>query len=131
MQENKPTLKTILKMGTFEVEIFCTEDQLQNAVADLINVFVSKEQELSQISIVHHIRQTNTCMNSLKILLSEGWFSSKKYFSDVQLELLRRGLHYHRSAVSHCLEDLYREGLLAREGIPRRYTFINSDKIIR
>ena len=129
MCESKSTIHTKLKIGSIEVDISCRQDQLQDTVAGLINVFISKMQGLDQISIASHSQQ-GTCMSSLKILLSEGLFSTKKYVRDVQLELLRRGLHYHRSAVSHCLEDLCKEGLLTKEGTPRRYTFTKRDIII-
>ena len=43
--------------------------------------------------------------------------------SDKVTEMARRGFHYDRTAVAHALVDLMKEGVLTREGKPRRYRY--------
>jgi len=38
--------------------------------------------------------------------------------------MARRGFQYDRTAVAHALIDLVKDGVLNREGIPRRYQYI-------
>jgi hypothetical protein len=56
-------------------------------------------------------------------LWEEGWFSNAKGLSEVHSELARRGFHYDRTAVAHALIDLVKDGILTREGKPRRYQY--------
>jgi len=54
----------------------------------------------------------------------EGWFATPKALSEVHEEMSRRGYHYDRTAVSHTLADLVREGSLFREGSMRTYRYV-------
>jgi len=38
--------------------------------------------------------------------------------------MARRGFHYDRTAVAHALIDLVKDGVLNREGRPRRYQYV-------
>jgi len=111
----KPPIRLKMKVGNLEFEIECREDQLKEAVEKILS------------TVTEHARETvvpaETCKGLIQRLWSEGYFASHKGLGEVHSELARRGYHYDRTAVAHALVDLVREGLLSREGRPRRYRY--------
>jgi len=85
----------------------------------------SKEPMLveSQVSDLGE-RKGETSRSVITAMWKEGWFASPKALSEVHEEMSRRGYHYDRTAVSHTLVDLVREGLLFRDGSMRNYRYI-------
>lgn len=69
-------------------------------------------------------RKFETCRSLLTAMWREGWFSTPRALSDVHEEMSRRGYHYDRTAVSHTLVDLVREGTLFRDGNMRNFMYI-------
>ena len=67
--------------------------------------------------------RAETCKSLIQQLWSEGWFATPHGLGEVHSEMARRGFHYDRTAVAHALVDLMKEGLLTREGKPRRYRY--------
>jgi len=65
-----------------------------------------------------------TCKGLIKALWKEGWFRTPRALGEVHEEMARRGWHYDRTAVAHALLDLVREGVLTRQGRPRRYRYV-------
>jgi len=65
-----------------------------------------------------------TCRGILLTIWKEGWFATPRMLSEVHEEMGRRGYHYDRSAVSHTLVDLVREGTLFRDGTMRNYRYV-------
>jgi hypothetical protein len=65
-----------------------------------------------------------TCKGLILGLWGEGWFGLGRALGDVHAEMGKRGFHYDRTAVAHALVDLVREGVLTREGRPRRYRYV-------
>ena len=65
-----------------------------------------------------------TCRGLIETLWSETFFSSERPLGEVHDELARRGYNYDRTAVSHSLSDLVREGLLSRIGTMRNYRYV-------
>ena len=61
------------------------------------------------------------CLSEIE--MSESWFSKHRGLSEVHSEMARRGFHYDRTAVAHALIDLVKDGILTREGKPRRYQY--------
>ena len=119
------TIRTKIKIGSIEAEIECTEDQLQTTVEGMIATIVQRLQEFSQTSETRiRLPKSNTCKEELNNLLRESWFASCRYVREAHVELAKRGYHYHCSAVSHALTDLVKDGILCREGLPRRYKYI-------
>ena len=51
-------------------------------------------------------------------------FTSERNLADVHEELSRRGYNYDRTAVSHSLTDMVREGILTRVGSMRAYRYV-------
>jgi hypothetical protein len=65
-----------------------------------------------------------TCRGLLEKLWYEGYFGAEKLLREVHEELSRLGYNYDRTAVSHSLTDMVREGILTRVGTMRNYRYI-------
>lgn len=121
-EDEKPIMiKVKLKRGGWEIDVECPEDRLTEVISKVLSGLGS--QPAAQIE-----RSTTskgiTCKGLLEQLWHEGWFSEPRALSEVDLELARRGYHYDKSAISHTLTDLVREGILSREGSPRSYRYV-------
>jgi len=57
-------------------------------------------------------------------LWEEGWFAEPRGLGEVHSEMAGHGFHYNRTAVAHALIDVVKEGVLNREGRPRRYQYV-------
>jgi hypothetical protein len=66
----------------------------------------------------------STCRSLLENLLLEGYFETERLLGSIHEELSRRGYNYDRTAVSHSLTDMVREGILTRVGSMRNYRYI-------
>jgi hypothetical protein len=125
MTENTdPPIRLKMKVGNLEFEIECQQEQLEEAVKRILSTITTYSKE----SIVIPERnlpppRTETCKSLIQQLWSEGWFSSPHGLGEVHSEMARKGFHYDRTAVAHALVDLMKEGLLTREGRPRRYRY--------
>jgi hypothetical protein len=113
-----------MKIGDVEFEIECQEDQLQATVGKILSTVTEKLKETQMISERNAPQpRAETCKGVIQKLWNEGWFSAAKGLSEVHIELARRGFHYDRTAVAHALIDLVKDGILTREGKPRRYQY--------
>ena len=123
-RETKPPIRVKMKIGTVEFEIECQEDQLQATVDKILSAVTEKLKE-TQIMTERTLAppRAETCKGVIQKLWSEGWFSIAKGLSEVHSELATRGFHYDRTAVAHALIDLVKDGILTREGKPRRYQY--------
>lgn len=65
-----------------------------------------------------------TCRGLIWQLCYEGYFELEKTLGQVHEELSRRGYSYDRTAVSHSLTDMVREGSLRRIGTVRSYRYV-------
>lgn len=65
-----------------------------------------------------------TCRNLLETLWEEGYFITHRLLAEIHEELLRRGYSYDRTAVSHSLTDMVREGIIVRNGTARNYVYL-------
>jgi hypothetical protein len=119
------TITVKLKRGAWEVEITSPEDRVQQAVESVLAGMASKEPALVEAQEAQpDLRRFETCRGMIVTMWREGWFSTPKALSEVHEEMSRRGYHYDRTAVSHTLADLVREGILFREGSTRNYRYI-------
>ena len=66
----------------------------------------------------------STCRSLLEKLLLEGYFETERLLGSIHEELSRQGYNYDRTAVSHSLTDMVREGILTRLGSMRNYRYI-------
>jgi hypothetical protein len=127
--DQPPSAVTVkLKRGAWEIEITSPADKVQQAVESVIAGMASKEHVAISSSEVGgeevDEKRFETCRGLLQVMWKEGWFSSQRSLSEVHEEMARRGYHYDRTAVSHALVDLVREGTLFRDGTMRNYRYV-------
>ena len=123
-RELKPPIKLKMKIGEMEFEIECQEDQLQTTVDKVLSTVTEKMKETRAImERSPPPPRAETCKTIIQNLWKEGWFSTAKGLSEVHTEMAKRGFHYDRTAVAHALIDLVKDGVLTREGKPRRYRY--------
>ena len=124
-ESEKPSVTVRLKRGAWEVEITTREDRVQQAVESVLAGMASKEPALVESQDVGAgERRGETSRSVITTMWKEGWFATPKSLSDVHEEMSRRGYHYDRTAVSHTLVDLVREGSLFRDGSMRNYRYV-------
>src|SRR5260370_203394 len=125
--ESPPPSSTLrLKRGTWEIEIHCAPDRVQQAVESVLAGMVSREQVSIEASLDspapgEDAKRFDTCRGLLERMWRESWFATERTLGEVHDELARMGYHYDRTAVSHDLVDLVREGTLFRDGTLRNY----------
>ncbi len=123
-EEEKPPIQVKMKVGNIEFEIQCREDQLKDSVEKILSTVTEYMKEAATLTerAVPSPR-AETCKSIIQRLWSEGWFASPRGLGEVHSEMARRGFHYDRTAVAHALVDLVKDGLLTRDGRPRRYHY--------
>jgi hypothetical protein len=112
-----------MKIGDIEFEIESQEDQLQTAVDRILTTVTEKLKDARLAERQTPPPRAETCKGVIQKLWEEGWFSHPQGLSEVHDEMARRGFHYDRTAVAHALIDLVKDGILTREGKPRRYQY--------
>lgn len=123
-KERKPPIHVKMKIGEIEFEIECQEEQLQATVDKLLSTITKKLKETPLIrERVAPPPRAETCKGIIQNLWKEGWFAMAKGLGEVHSEMARKGFHYDRTAVAHALIDLVKDGILTREGKPRRYQY--------
>jgi hypothetical protein len=122
----KPPIKVKMKIGNIEFEIESQEDQLQTAVDQILSTVTDKLQNTQLTTVAERPApppRAETCKGVIQKLWEENWFSQPRGLSEVHSEMARKGFHYDRTAVAHALIDLVKDGILNREGKPRRYQY--------
>ena len=123
-KETKPAIRVKMKIGEVEFEIECQEDQLQPTIDKILSTVTQKLKETPFLTErLAQPPRAETCKGIIQKLWEEGWFAAAKGLSEVHSELAKRGFHYDRTAVAHALIDLVKDGILTREGKPRRYQY--------
>lgn len=124
-KEQRPPIKVKMKIGEIEFEIESQEDQLQTAVDRILTTVTQRLKETAFVSPERSAPppRAETCKGIIQKLWEENWFNKAKGLSEVHSEMARRGFHYDRTAVAHALIDLVKDGILTREGRPRRYQY--------
>ena len=125
MTENTdPPIRLKMKVGNLEFEIECQQDQLEESVKRILSTVTaySKEPMVIPERLLPPPR-AETCKSLIQQLWTEGWFASPHGLGEVHNEMARKCFHYDRTAVAHALVDRMKEGLLTREGQPRRYRY--------
>jgi hypothetical protein len=123
-KEARPPIRLKMKVGDLEFEIECQEDQLQPTVDKILTTVAERLKDTPLMTERSASPpRAETCKGVIQKLWEEGWFAAAKGLSEVHSELARRGFHYDRTAVAHALIDLVKDGILTREGKPRRYQY--------
>jgi len=124
----KRTITVKLKRAGWEVEITCEEEQLQKAIESVLSSLTSVPQGAPLASSLIEERPETGSKKTVRGLIlelwGESWFTEARSLSEVHEEIARRGYHYDKSAVSHALTDLVKEGVLSRQGDMRNYVYI-------
>jgi hypothetical protein len=122
----KPPIKVKMKIGEIEIEIESQEDQLQFAVDKILSTVTEKLRDTRLATVAERSAlppRAETCKGVILKLWEENWFTQPRGLSEVHIEMARQGFHYDRTAVAHALIDLVKDGILTREGKPRRYQY--------
>src|SRR6185312_5276685 len=77
-------------------------------------------QKRNNISLKELSKNGNTCRS----LIEKIFYEKYKLLGEVHEELSKMGYNYDRTAVSHSLTDMVREGILTRVGTLRNYRYI-------
>jgi len=118
-------IKVKMKVGNVEFEIEGTVDQANEAVGKFLQTVTEKLKETPLIGAEREAApRAETCKVIIQRLWEEGWFAEPRGLGEVHSEMARRGFHYDRTAVAHALIDLVKDGVLNREGRPRRYQYV-------
>lgn len=122
-KQQRPPIKVKIKIGDIEFEIESQEDQLQNAVDHILATVTERIKDTRLTERSAPPPRAETCRSVIQTLWQENFFSKPQGLSEVHAEMARRGFHYDRTAVAHALIDLVKDGILTREGKPRRYQY--------
>jgi len=124
-EDKERKIRIKMKVGNVEFEIECHEDQVQNVVEKVLSTVTEHAKKVPTAEgVPYPTERTETCRGILERLWREGFFSEPRSLSQVHEEMTRIGYHYDRTAVAHVLLDLVRDGILTREGRPRRYVYV-------
>ena len=117
-------IKVRMKVGNVEFEVEGTVDQANEAVGKILATVTEKLKEMPLLTEKETVPpRAETCKAIIQRLWKEGWFSAPRGLGEVHSEMAKQGFHYDRTAVAHALIDLAKEGVLTREGRPRRYRY--------
>lgn len=119
----KPPIRVKMKIGEIEFEIESQEDQLQTAIDRILSTVTEKLRDTHFSERVAPPPRAETCKGVIQKLWEENWFNTPRGLGEVHSEMARKGFHYDRTAVAHALIDLVKDGILNREGKPRRYQY--------
>jgi hypothetical protein len=125
VQAPKPPIRVKMKVGNLEFEIEGQPEQLEEAMKKILSTVTeyAKQPIIVTESSKASTARTETCKGVIQRLWSEGWFASSRSLDDVYNQMALMGYHYDRTAVAHALIDLVKEGILGRDGRPRRYRY--------
>ncbi len=123
-QEEEQPIRVKMKVGSIEFEIEGTIDQCNEAIGKFLSTVTDKLKETPLI-IEREAppARAETCKAIIQKLWQEDWFAEPRGLGEVHSEMARLGYHYDRTAVAHALVDLVKDGILTREGRPRRYRY--------
>lgn len=113
-----------LKRGGWEVEVDAPEDRVSEVIAKVLAGLNAKGPGEGGLFAQEKPDRGVTCKTLLEKLWGESWFATMRSLSEVDEELARMGYHYDKTAISHSLTDLVREGALSRDGTPRSYRYV-------
>jgi hypothetical protein len=89
-----------------------------NSTLQIIN------QKKNGVSLKELAKNGNTCRSLMEKIFYEKFFENERLLIEVHQELARMGYNYDKTAVSHSLSDMVREGILTRVGTLRNYRYI-------
>jgi hypothetical protein len=110
-----------------EFEVECDEERLEEVIGRLLSAALDRLKNSGLLSekpaMGSVVGRAETCRGIIQRLWEEGFFAVSRDLGEVHMEMARGGFHYDRTAVAHALIDLVKDGILTREGKPRRYVY--------
>ncbi len=123
-QPPQPPIKVKMKVGNLEFEVEAQPEQLEEAMKRILSTVTEySKQPVIMAETRGPSTRADTCKGVIQRLWSEGWFANPRSLDDVYNRMAQMGYHYDRTAVAHSLVDLVKEGILGRDGRPRRYRY--------
>ena len=129
-------VRVCVRVGGVEFVVECEPERLEEVVGRLLGVVVSRLKDSGLLSgegfgagvqggvgVAGGVVRAETCRGVILRLWEEGFFAVNRDLGEVHSEMARRGFHYDRTAVAHALIDLAKDGVLSRDGKPRRYVY--------
>ena len=121
-------LYSIDQQSPLDEQIAETISEMQNQIENL-KVLISSNTIISSNGRIRREKKSlhkagMTCRVLLETLWEEGYFLTQRLLAEIHEELSRRGYGYDRTAVSHSLTDMVREGILVRDGTARNYHYL-------
>lgn len=107
-----------------EIEKLKMEIDLLKSKIDVYNNLQNINQKRNSVSLKELAKNGNTCRSLMEKIFYEKFFESERLLIEVHQELSRIGYNYDKTAVSHSLSDMVREGILTRVGTLRNYRYI-------
>ncbi len=110
------TLKNEINFLKSKYETNSTNNNIQN-------------RKINSVSLKELTKNGNTCRSLIEKIFYDKYFENERLLGEVHEELSRMGYNYDRTAVSHSLTDMVREGILTRIGTLRNYRYIQKKPI--
>ncbi len=125
-EPNKLSIHIKMRVGNIEFEMDCREDRVQEMIQKVLASLTEYANKPVKVPIERPLSllRAETCRDIAERLWKENFFSEPKLLSDVHEEMTRIGYHFDRTAVSHVLRDMVRDGIITREGKPRSYLYV-------
>ena len=115
---DKDEVKVRVKIGDLEVEIEGPPEKISAILSKVVGDLGSGHTQTKK-EVFH-----KSCKEVIEELWREGWFNVERKLSDVYIELSKRGYNFDKSAISHALASLAKEGILRRVGRERKYRYV-------
>jgi hypothetical protein len=123
-EQPKPPIKVKMKVGNLEFEVEGQPEQLEEAMKRILSTVTEiSKQPVLITETGRSSARAETCKGVIQRLWSEGYFANPRSLDEVYNQMAQMGYHYDRTAVAHSLIDLVKEGILGRDGRPRRYRY--------
>jgi len=116
-------IKIKMKVGNLEFDIEGTPEQLEEAMKRILSTVTEYGKQPVVTESGRTSAKAETCKGVIQKLWLEGWFADPRSLDEVCNKMALLGYHYDRTAVAHALIDLVKEGILGRDGRPRRYRY--------
>ena len=116
---DKEDIRVKMRVGDLELEVEGPPTKIYELVSKLVGNLGSGDKNISMQPKVK-----KSCKDVIEDLWREGWFEKERRLSEVYVELSSRGYNFDKSAISHALASLTRDGKLRRIGKERKYRYI-------
>ncbi len=112
-----------------EIEKIREEVRLLKTKIEASDSYSIHQKKSNNITLKDLTKNGNTCRSLIEKLFYEKYFENERLLGEVHDELAKIGYNYDRTAVSHSLTDMVREGILTRIGTSRNYRYIQKKPI--